>query len=353
MRVRMVLGAVAVGGLLTSTAAPAQAAGPRPDFQAPWPCGQVRDYFHHAEEVPNAIDYNVSGPSDLGTPALASAAGTVVSAGPNNGYGNEVVLDHGGGWRSRVAHLRALSVSVGQSVGRGQKLGEVGETGQATGPHLHSEQLADGVRVPIVIDGVAMISDGQVRQHTSGNCAFTTAVSNLAVYRTSNSTFYIRRHTGGLLSEVRFGQAGDLPAPGHYQNSPYDNLAVYRPSDGTFHIRRADGTEQVIAFPGAQSGDVPAIGRYQPGDYDNLALYRPSEGAYYIRWADEQIGRIAYGAPGDRPAPGYFETGRLTNLAVYRQQSSTFHIRRADNTVAPVVFGDGTKGDIPAVGHFQ
>src|SRR5215468_1545761 len=54
------------------------AAGPRPDFRAPWPCGGQRQYYHHDSEVVNAIDFNLAGAEDLGTPALASAPGTVI-----------------------------------------------------------------------------------------------------------------------------------------------------------------------------------------------------------------------------------------------------------------------------------
>lgn len=370
------------------------AAGPRPDFRAPWPCGQVRDYFHHASEVVNAIDYNIAGSADLGTPALASAAGTVVSARVNGGYGNEVVVDHGGGWQSRVAHLSAFSVTTGQSVTRGQELGKVGSTGQSSGPHLHYEQLADGVRVGITIDGVAMRYDGQTYRHTSENCG---VVSNFAVYRKSDSTFHIRAQDGSPLTTVAFGQrgdlpavghyedsdydnlaiyrwsdaafhirkrdgqperipfgvSGDLPAPGRYENTPYDNLAVYRPSTKTFYIRKADNSVLPITFPEAKDGDLPAIGRYQHTPYDNLALYRPSEGAFYIRWADGRIDRIAFGAANDLPAPGYFEGGPLTNLAIYRRSENTFHIRKADNTTDRVVFGDAGLGDEPAIGKFQ
>jgi len=150
--------------------APASAAGPRPAFAAPWPCGQVRDYYHHSREVSNAIDYNILGPSDMGTPALATAPGRVTAVRYNGGYGNEVLVDHGGGWVTRVAHLSRFSVSVGQQVARGQEVGKVGSTGNSTGPHLHYEQIADGVRVRIIIDGVAMNYDGRTRQHTSRNC---------------------------------------------------------------------------------------------------------------------------------------------------------------------------------------
>ena len=147
------------------------AAVPRPDFRAPWPCGQVRDYYHHSTEVSNAIDFNIPGSADLGTSALASFSGTVISARYNGGYGNEVVVDHGGGWRTRTAHLSAFSVGVGQVVQRGQELGKVGSTGNSSGPHLHYEQIADGVRVRIIIDDVAMIYDGLTHRHTSNNCA--------------------------------------------------------------------------------------------------------------------------------------------------------------------------------------
>ena len=129
MRAITLLGSAALAAALL-TASPAAShsapAGLRPQFTAPWPCGEWRDYFHHSSEVSNAIDYNLPGGADSGTPALASAGGTVVSARYNGGYGNEVVIDHGGGWATRVAHLSAFSVSVGQGVRLGQEVGKVG-----------------------------------------------------------------------------------------------------------------------------------------------------------------------------------------------------------------------------------
>jgi murein DD-endopeptidase MepM/ murein hydrolase activator NlpD len=74
-----------------------------------------------------------------GTPVRAVAAGTVRFAGWNNqGYGNLVVIDHGG-YQTLYAHLSAFSVSTGQSVAAGTTVGLMGNTGFSTGPHLHFE----------------------------------------------------------------------------------------------------------------------------------------------------------------------------------------------------------------------
>ena len=74
-----------------------------------------------------------------GTPVVAAGAGTVVQAGPAGGYGNLVVVDHGGGLESRYAHLSAIHLVAGQQVAAGVPLGRVGATGRVTGPHLHFE----------------------------------------------------------------------------------------------------------------------------------------------------------------------------------------------------------------------
>ena len=74
-----------------------------------------------------------------GTTIKAIAAGTVVSAGMDGAYGNEVVIQHADGKYSQYAHMSSLSVSSGQTVTEGQQLGLSGATGNVTGPHLHFE----------------------------------------------------------------------------------------------------------------------------------------------------------------------------------------------------------------------
>ena len=79
-----------------------------------------------------------------GTPIGAAAAGTVILTGPNGGYGNLVVVDHGNGVSTAYAHLSSISVSVGQSVGQGTVVGGMGTTGNSTGVHLHFEVRVNG-----------------------------------------------------------------------------------------------------------------------------------------------------------------------------------------------------------------
>jgi len=74
-----------------------------------------------------------------GAPIRAAAEGVVKSAGPRGGYGNAVEIDHGDGTSTLYAHASALLVKPGQRVTRGEPVALVGQTGQATGPHLHFE----------------------------------------------------------------------------------------------------------------------------------------------------------------------------------------------------------------------
>ncbi|MCF8380243.1 MAG: M23 family metallopeptidase [Bacteroidales bacterium] len=76
----------------------------------------------------------------VGLKIYASGDGIVQSAGYNfSGYGKEVTLDHGFGYESIYAHLNKILVSEGDTVRRGQLIGELGSTGRSTGPHLHYE----------------------------------------------------------------------------------------------------------------------------------------------------------------------------------------------------------------------
>lgn len=119
-------------GVVTATTATAA-----PNFQMPFPCGQVWEGQTRTNHSPaRSVDFNRAG--DDGDTVVASAAGTVsrVANEGNTSYGRWVEINHGSGYTTRYAHLSLQSVSVGQRVSAGQKVGNVGTTGGSTGPHL-------------------------------------------------------------------------------------------------------------------------------------------------------------------------------------------------------------------------
>lgn len=76
-----------------------------------------------------------------GTPVYATGNAKVLANSGGYGYGRQILLDHGFGYKTRYAHLSKIDVVPGQEVKRGEKIGEVGNTGRSTGPHLHYEVM--------------------------------------------------------------------------------------------------------------------------------------------------------------------------------------------------------------------
>ena len=81
---------------------------------------------------------------DYGDPIRAAAAGTVIYAGWISGYGNAVIIDHGGGITTLYGHNQSLAVGEGQGVSQGQVIAYCGSTGNSTGPHCHFEVRVNG-----------------------------------------------------------------------------------------------------------------------------------------------------------------------------------------------------------------
>jgi murein DD-endopeptidase MepM/ murein hydrolase activator NlpD len=99
--------------------------------------GEREDPVLHNGEGEFHSGVDISAPA--GTPIRATADGTVKSAAVENGYGREVILDHGHGLETCYAHMSGFAVMAGQTVVRGQVIGYVGTTGRTTGANLHYE----------------------------------------------------------------------------------------------------------------------------------------------------------------------------------------------------------------------
>ena len=93
------------------------------------PFGGAGYEFHSGQDIEAA----------WGAPVVSGASGKVTFVGWQNGYGQLVVVDHGGGLAARYGQLSHIDVALDQTVSRGQLLGKVGSTGRSTGPHLHYE----------------------------------------------------------------------------------------------------------------------------------------------------------------------------------------------------------------------
>lgn len=106
-----------------------------------WPTigARLTQYFswrHHGIDIANKI----------GTSVYAADAGVVEVVGWGRGYGNQIVIDHGGGRKSRYAHLSKFYVNKGELIKKGETIAGMGSTGRSTGSHLHFEYIINGIK---------------------------------------------------------------------------------------------------------------------------------------------------------------------------------------------------------------
>ncbi len=118
---------------------------PIPPSSMRWPtAGPVSSEFGERwGRMHQGIDFA----ADTGTPIVAAESGVVFFAGWIDGYGNTVLIDHGGGVTTLYGHQSSIAVGEGYTVTIGETIGFVGSTGNSTGPHLHFEVRIDGTPV--------------------------------------------------------------------------------------------------------------------------------------------------------------------------------------------------------------
>ena len=97
--------------------------------------GYRRDPFTLKQKMHEGVDYS----GKIGTPIYATADGKVIRSWYNGSFGNYIEIDHGYGYKTCYAHLSKRLVRKGEKIERGQKIGEMGNTGKSTAPHLHYE----------------------------------------------------------------------------------------------------------------------------------------------------------------------------------------------------------------------
>lgn len=101
-------------------------------------------YREHPTEGEERFHYGVDLAADTGTEVRCFADGTVTAVGDSSSYGRYCIVSHEKGYSTLYAHCSRITVSSGTAVNRGQKIAEVGDTGIATGPHLHFELQREG-----------------------------------------------------------------------------------------------------------------------------------------------------------------------------------------------------------------
>ncbi|MEZ5094202.1 peptidoglycan DD-metalloendopeptidase family protein [Nocardioides sp.] len=339
--------------------AAARAAVPNTRFEMPFPCGQEWTGTTRASHSPSPLSVDWNRPDDYGARVVAAASGVVTTAysSVTGGYGKWVVIDHGGGETSLYAHLSAVAVKVGERVDQGQLIGQVGSTGNSTGPHLHFEERLNGSDMSPYFHGVkytfgtTLASQNCVDVPMAGDMLGST-VTELVVFRRAPTAKFLIRRAHKPAKVIEYGTATDDPVLGDWDGNGRENIGVRNAATRTFSLL-AGGKEQTIVF--GSTKDKPVAGDWDGDGTWEVGVRRAAKAAFRLRDADGNVTVIPLGKPGDLPITGDWDGDGRTDLGVYDQATSTFTLRLVDSDslvwTAQVPFGK--PGDLPVVGDWD
>jgi CubicO group peptidase (beta-lactamase class C family) len=190
--------------------------------------------------------------------------------------------------------------------------------------------------------------------------------AEIAVYRPSNGTWYVRDARTNGYASYRFGLPDDIPVPGDYDGDGEDEIAVYRPSESSWYIcldRRRCTTDmryvQVVyfgaeAFHLLEASPVPAD--YDGDGIDDLALYGSGAGpvSYFVirPSGSGRVSIVPWGTSGDIPVPADFAGSRAAEIAVYRPSDGTFYVSVDNDGRRMSTVRRGLPDDVPLPGKY-
>lgn len=326
------------------------------NFKAPFVCGQSYTGTTYDGHPYGAIDFNQAGDSDYGDPVLASASGTVVQVYPPNG---QVRIDHADGSQTRqtvYAHMANISVSTGNPVQLGQQIGTISDVGQATGHHLHYQQLLNGVEQLAKFDGVTYVYNTLL---TSTNCGSSPGAPALLyrlgttarIYRWTSSGSAFTGPTTTDKTAFDLNNVGDRMVSGDFSGDGNDDIAVaFQNANGTFsyHVWTSSPggfTYAGVWYTSGQFNLAWVAGRLAAGDFngdgraDVAMLYDLGGGLTKIyRWLStgSTFGSLATSSSiarsaasiGDRFAAGDFDGDGASDVVIAQHNANgTFNYR--------------------------
>lgn len=171
--------------------------------------------------------------------------------------------------------------------------------------------------------------------------------SDFAVYRPSDTNWYISNSSNQTLTAVQFGATGDIPVPEDYDGDFRTDIGVFRPSSGTWYfLRSSNNTFGALAF--GTNGDIPAAGDYDGDAKADFTVFRPSSGVWFtFRSSDSGFSATQFGTSGDIPAAGDYDGDGRSDLTVFRPSNGVWYrLNSLNNAFSAVQFG--FSGDVPA-----
>lgn len=152
------------------------------------------------------------------------------------------------------------------------------------------------------------------------------SVTDAAVFRPSNATWYIL-NSGGGYATTQYGASSDIPVPGDYDGDGLADIAVFRPSTGNWYVQKSSGGS--IAQQWGQTGDVPLQGDFDGDGKSDPAIFRPSTGYWYVAKSSTGYStwlQMAWGNWSDQPAPADYNGDGITDYCVWRPTTGMWHI---------------------------
>ena len=358
-RCRPALAAGVVAVVATATVATAAPTLARPDYEMPFPCGEQWTGTTRSTHRPSALSVDFNRPGDLGALVVASAPGVVsrVADSGSSSYGKWIVVDHGDGWQSLHAHLKAQWVRTGQVVDQGMALGLVGESGGVSGAHLHFEEKYDGDVVRPSFSGTTFTFGTTL---ASGNCPDVPLAGDwdgdrtdqVAVFRRTPSGSFLLAGTDGSVSTVTFGRGSDTPVTGDWDGDQVTEVGVRRQRGRAFFLRKDDGTSTRVKI--GRITDLPVTGDWDGSGTTDVGVWRPGAHAFRLLRADGTQQVVRLGTVGSIPVTGDWDGDGVTDLGVFDAATATFTLRTvAGGTASTSTVPLGTATDLPVTGDWN